>query len=576
MPFKTAKQRRWMYANKPALARKWSAKYYQEGGKVNANKILIQDPRWSAIKDLTPAVTGAVKGFEDLLNLPGVLGEFIAKKRGKEHTNERIDITPDALIKANEDALALAIEILSEHPQYRDDADAAAEEAIKLFKNTELAGSLADPFIVLKAPKVLKTLAKYDIEVDPSSLGSTLGNVKIVKRGAKATPVPSFYVKNADGNIEDLSNKYTWSEIEEIFGLTKANRKNKKGPLPQGGRWSFDKDSLEVKQGRPSVDKPEVEFETGIPSLKTKGEKAVRLPRSLTQQQREAIRKDVDDAVYPHFNKAIDDVQEADPNVFWDGGSLNREGSGFGVDDIDFDDVAESVSIDNKLQHRISKQVSDAAWPDVERALDKYKELGPEAYNAIRKYARQQSTYLFDFTKEAKDWKPKGTDGTDYIAPPPQVAYHKGIDYRRGVRSGEIKESLYGKKLENQLDAIAKKARAKMDEIEANPSAYTVDDYLKAGEGTIGHNTSLMADFKRRAEIRRQAAKIYPNDFVEVGDGLNSDIIRKGTPQHEEYLKRKAYEQTEEGKAAIARRKANLVQINPVRRKRPNPLIDTN
>lgn len=27
MPFKSEKQRRWMYRNKPALAKKWSAKY---------------------------------------------------------------------------------------------------------------------------------------------------------------------------------------------------------------------------------------------------------------------------------------------------------------------------------------------------------------------------------------------------------------------------------------------------------------------------------------------------------------------------------------------------------------------
>lgn len=35
MPFKSAKQRRWMYANKPGLARKWSKKY---GNKIDRKK----------------------------------------------------------------------------------------------------------------------------------------------------------------------------------------------------------------------------------------------------------------------------------------------------------------------------------------------------------------------------------------------------------------------------------------------------------------------------------------------------------------------------------------------------------
>jgi len=35
MPFKSKKQRAWMYANKPALAKKWTAKY---GGKIKKKK----------------------------------------------------------------------------------------------------------------------------------------------------------------------------------------------------------------------------------------------------------------------------------------------------------------------------------------------------------------------------------------------------------------------------------------------------------------------------------------------------------------------------------------------------------
>ena len=38
MPFKSAKQRKWMYKNKPALAKRWTKKYGSKIKKKNKKK----------------------------------------------------------------------------------------------------------------------------------------------------------------------------------------------------------------------------------------------------------------------------------------------------------------------------------------------------------------------------------------------------------------------------------------------------------------------------------------------------------------------------------------------------------
>ena len=41
MPFKSAKQKRYLFANKPKLAKKW-AKEYNEGGPINSKEIPLK------------------------------------------------------------------------------------------------------------------------------------------------------------------------------------------------------------------------------------------------------------------------------------------------------------------------------------------------------------------------------------------------------------------------------------------------------------------------------------------------------------------------------------------------------
>ena len=52
MPFKSEKQRRWMYANKPEIAKKWQAEYHQEGGLLDG----LQTPTINNAEDLQQAI----------------------------------------------------------------------------------------------------------------------------------------------------------------------------------------------------------------------------------------------------------------------------------------------------------------------------------------------------------------------------------------------------------------------------------------------------------------------------------------------------------------------------------------
>lgn len=144
MPFKSDKQRRYLYANKPEVARKLA--YKQEGGLINdqrnANRILVQDPRWSALQDLSPAALGVFTGAEELVELPGLIyGIGRGIFTGDYSKGYDVDLTPEYLEKYTAEAKRLASEILTDHlgPQRGPD------EAERLFANSEFVGSLLTP-----------------------------------------------------------------------------------------------------------------------------------------------------------------------------------------------------------------------------------------------------------------------------------------------------------------------------------------------------------------------------------------------------------------------------------------------
>ena len=60
MPFKSDKQRRWMYANKPAMAARWAEKG-REAKKDATLRALKGDKEWHAAKELKGEKDGTNK-----------------------------------------------------------------------------------------------------------------------------------------------------------------------------------------------------------------------------------------------------------------------------------------------------------------------------------------------------------------------------------------------------------------------------------------------------------------------------------------------------------------------------------
>ena len=121
-------------------------------GKINANVVLVQDTRWSAIKDLTPAIKGIFTGAEELVELPGTVGSWLGFD-----TKYEVDLTPQQIDDANARALELAKTILTDYygPQE------GPAHAIRLFENTEFVGSFIDPTVLASlAPKAITALNK--------------------------------------------------------------------------------------------------------------------------------------------------------------------------------------------------------------------------------------------------------------------------------------------------------------------------------------------------------------------------------------------------------------------------------
>lgn len=101
----------------------------------------------------------------------------------------------------------------------------AAAQAIKIGGRAALKGT----------KKAVDTLSQYGLEIDPSTLGSNLGNVRIVKRGPKPKAETIYYIK--DGKKKQFTG--TRDEIAKELGLTSADSLKKSSGLGPGGiKWN--------------------------------------------------------------------------------------------------------------------------------------------------------------------------------------------------------------------------------------------------------------------------------------------------------------------------------------------------
>lgn len=276
---------------------------------------------------------------------------------------------------------------------------------------------------------ITRALRDRDIEFLKSYRGAEYaGSV-----GARAAATKSYKIINADGSEEVFTG--TWKEFKEAYGASQGSRKNKRGSLPQGGKWAEEGTDVSTY----GTKKAEVEFvDPASVTFKSVGEGAVRLPRALTQAQRDTIRKEIDENILTHFQRNVDQVQTPD-NVVFD------PVVGFEVEHLD-----DTLTISNAMNKEFAREVAEEAWPDIVQTLEKYKELGAEQYNAILKFAKQRSQYIFSFRKDAKIKDQSGLrkamrQSGGVLSVPEQVTHNPGIlerlgKYTRDTRSTEVRK----------------------------------------------------------------------------------------------------------------------------------------
>ena len=265
------------------------------------------------------------------------------------------------------------------------------------------------------------------LDFDPAFVGRGKDAAHSAAVGARPAATQTFRIEAADGTVELIDT--TYSQLMKEFGATKGARKNGSGKLNDGAVWS------NVKADHNQFVDP---FSA---TFKEQGAKAVKLPASITTATGRAVMKDIDAAIEPHFNEASKRLTTSDDTS----GLLFHPIHGFEVDDfIDEDTVLRNTPtiIDNKANKVLAREIAEAAWPDIVKSLDKYKNLGAERYNAIVRYAKQQSQYIFSFAKSTSRQKEAAKRSNDMFATAYKTPLNKGFLDRnpRGVNAhtGEL------------------------------------------------------------------------------------------------------------------------------------------
>ena len=300
MPFKSEQQRRWMYANKPALARKWSAKYHNDGGLI-ARSPSIEEiidaayfknggearriARHGRVDKASQAYQGGSKAItaRDVLEFVPVIGDILA---AEEVVNEIQKPNPNWYLVGILTA-GTAIGVI---PGIGD----AAAAAIKKGGKALISGS----------KKAVDTLKQYEIVIDPNTLGSTLGNIKFRKKADLMREVPDIELPKADDVSKAVAKNQNlaqqFREADEIYEFSKtgvvpdysgkigkAGVKQKRSKTKKDSQ-GFDKIETETISD-PGTTKPlyAKEIKTGIPEVDSIAPMIQKFAKQVPEQYRE-------------------------------------------------------------------------------------------------------------------------------------------------------------------------------------------------------------------------------------------------------------------------------------------------
>lgn len=189
--------------------------------------------------------------------------------------------------------------------------------------------------------------------------------------GARASTPKTFYLRESDGSITTFSG--TKEELLEQWGITADQFKKGKGRLNDGRQFNVDQNAFgdaRTATGDAIVKDDFLDPNT-VTLEDTVGQRKY-LPgtNTLDLTARKQLEKDVDLVLSVHMHDLLD-PQGYDG--YWSTGDFVEGG---------FEATA--------------RQIAENAWPDIIVVLEKYKELGADAYNKIVQWARARSVKIFD------------------------------------------------------------------------------------------------------------------------------------------------------------------------------------
>ena len=211
--------------------------------------------------------------------------------------------------------------------------------------------------------QAVETLSGYGLEVDPNTLGSTLGNVRVVKRGAPKK-MQTFYIRDKMGNVKEFYG--TQAQFRKKYGIGESAAKKQGGRLEGGeAQWSKSGEFKDFKTGKAKL----AEERREIDDVEWDREKRAVLPRSMATEDRDMLEALVDDILLVKHNDFLDDLDLDDP--YWD-------------------------SVEN------AETIGNAAWPEIKQKIQQsnyIQGLDTETYNKVIQWAKNRTRRVFDKTE---------------------------------------------------------------------------------------------------------------------------------------------------------------------------------
>ena len=443
-----------------------------------------------ALEEFSHALDALDKGFAEIPGNRAVGGqqlvggarlseEIRAKVKAYESASSRVTITPEDL-KEWSSSFRSYLGI----PFEWKDVTGYGDDAIKqLYKIPDDVWKLME----FPKPNIDKLMARdreewinYIVNLNRNKVpldtlaGPQYGPDGVSLAARSATPRP-FFIKNADGTVEEVS--MTPAEFREAFGVGSSAVKKDRGRTGDGLQWSKDPEGFGDKRtasGNALID-TQVE-RLGDVSMADATSAKRYLPRALSDEDKLTAKLMVDDEIADaalKFEEENTQLVGINADEWFDA----RDGWVNKYDHTDYDKTKETAF-----------ELAETAWPNIKRNLEEnFSHLSNEEFNKVLQWARSRSRNAFSIRKSGPGGEFKGTEDSKYLQRLGAVDRREqlmsdGTDQVKrsekvAIRSGGITKWVDPKEIDNPTKThwTKEQVRKNYDDIEALYKKYGIE-----------------------------------------------------------------------------------------------------